>query len=197
MDNNALAIKPTTAPAKLSGGNELLDAKQILTQYLSIKPGNVVADLGAGGAAYFTMQSARLVGETGQVYAVDVIKNVLSGIESKAQMSGLYNIKTVWSNLEIVGATKIPEASVDFAFLINILFQTPKKHEVVNEAIRLLKPGGHLLIIDWNDNALSFSPAANLRVNQEDIIKHAEKMSLTLQQRFDAGAHHFGLIFVK
>ncbi len=201
MENNTLPAQATptdiTTANRVSGGSELLDARQILTQYLEIKPGKIIADLGAGGAAYFTMQAARLVGATGQVYAVDVVKNVLSGIESKAQMAGLYNIKTIWSNLEILGATKIPEASVDFAFLVNVLFQTQKKHEVINEAIRLLKPGGSLLVIDWRDSALSFAPAKHLRVDQTDIIKHAEKMSLTLKQAFDAGGYHFGLIFVK
>lgn len=201
MENNTSIIKNTptslAGPNKVSGGSELLDAHAILTQYLEIKPGNIVADLGAGGAAYFTMQAARLVGQNGLVYAVDVVKTVLSGIESKAQMAGLYNIKTIWSNLEILGAAKIPETSVDFAFLINILFQTKKKNEVINEAIRLLKPGGSLLIVDWNDSALSFAPPAQLRVNPEEIIRHAEKMSLTLKKSFDAGNHHFGLIFVK
>lgn len=180
-----------------TGGNELLDVTRIMTEHLEIKPGEIVADLGAGGAAYFTIQAARMVGENGQVYAVDVVKNVLSGIDSKAQMSGFYNIKTIWSNLEIVGATKIPAASVDHAILANILFQSQKRHEILNETIRLLKPGGDLLIIDWSNAGIGFAPAENIMVNQQDLIAHAEKMSLTLKQQFQAGQYHFGLVFVK
>ena len=68
---------------------------------------------------------------------------------------------------------------------------------MINEAIRLLKPGGVLLIIDWHNTNLSFAPQADRRVNQSDIIAHAEKMSLTLKQSFAAGQHHFGLVFIK
>ncbi|MCB9803134.1 class I SAM-dependent methyltransferase [Candidatus Nomurabacteria bacterium] len=182
---------------KFSGGNNLLDAQYILTQKVKIQAGEVVADLGAGGAAYFTMQAAKIVGDQGQVYAVDVVKNVLSSIDSKAKMSGLYNVKTIWSNLEILGATKIPEASLDHAMLINILFQSQKKSEMITEAIRLLKPGGKLTIIDWSDNTPGFAPPQNLQVNKEEVLQIAQNLSLSLEEEFVAGNYHFGLIFIK
>jgi ubiquinone/menaquinone biosynthesis C-methylase UbiE len=182
---------------KVGGGNELLDVNFILQDNLNIQPGNIVADLGAGGAAYFTMHAAKLVGDQGEVYAVDIIKAVLSGIESKAQMSGVYNIKTIWSNLEILGATKIPAETIDHALLINILFQSKKRAEVIAEATRLLKSGGKLTVIDWHDTKPTFAPPAERQVDPAEIIKIAEKLSLSLEKEFPAGNYHFGLIFIK
>lgn len=179
------------------GGNNLLDAYNILAQQVKIQNNQVVADLGAGGAAYFTMQAAKIVGNQGQVYAVDVVKNVLSTIESKAKMAGLYNVKTIWSDLEILGATKIPAESLDHALLINTLFQSNKHAEMIAEAIRLLKPGGRLTIIDWADLNPSFAPPQERQVSQEEVIAIAQKLSLTLETTFQAGAYHFGLIFIK
>ena len=72
------------------GKSELLDAGKILQEVLEIQPGQIVADLGAGGGM-FTIQTARLVGDRGQVYAVDIMKSSLSDIESKARMTG-FNI---------------------------------------------------------------------------------------------------------
>lgn len=193
MENTAV---PNTNN-KFTGGNNLLDAHQILTQQIQIQAGEVVADLGAGGAAYFTVQAAKIVGNQGEVYAVDILKNVLSAIESKAKMSGLYNIKTIWSDLEVYGATKIPAESLDHAMLINILFQSKKHEEMIREAVRLLKPGGKLSIIDWSDNTPSFAPAQEMQVNKTKIMEIAQNLSLSLVNEFAAGNYHFGLVFIK
>lgn len=182
---------------KFFGGNNLLDAYYILSQQVKIQNNQIVADLGAGGAAYFTIQAAKIVGNQGQVYAVDVVKTVLSTIDSKVKMAGLYNVKTIWSNLEILGATKIPAESLDHALLINTLFQSNKHAEIMAEAVRLLKPGARLTVIDWLDLNPSFAPPQDRQVYQEDIIAIAQKLSLTLENSFQAGAYHFGLIFIK
>ncbi|MBT4349667.1 class I SAM-dependent methyltransferase [bacterium] len=192
-------IKIPNAPQspEVGGGNELLDVNFILRETVAIQPGQIVADLGAGGAAYFTMQAAKIVGDQGEVYAVDVVKNTLSSIEGKARMAGLYNIKTIWSNLEILGATKIPAETLDHALLINILFQAQKKADILAEAIRLLKPGGRLTIVDWSDTKPSFAPSAEMQVDQNELLSIAEKLNLQLEQQFKAGNYHFGLIFIK
>lgn len=178
------------------GKSELLDAGKILKEILGMQIGDVVADLGAGGGM-FSIAAARTVGDQGQVYAVDIIKSSLSEIESKARMSGLYNLKTIWSNLEIVGATKIKEASLDYALVVNVLFQSQKKYEIIAEATRLLKPAGKLLIIDWSDTAPGFAPPAEMQVNKEELLKISEQLGLNLLEDFRAGNYHFGLIYMK
>lgn len=180
-----------------TGTNELLNAPEILKEILKIQNGHTVADLGAGIAAYFTIESAKLVGDQGQIYSVDIVKDVLSAIDSKAKMAGLYNIKTIWSNLEMVGATKIKEDSLDFALLVNTLFQSKKQGEMVAEAYRLLKEGGKLLIIDWSDTAPAFSPDEELQVNKDLISDTAIQLGLELENEFKAGPYHFGMIFIK
>lgn len=178
------------------GKSELLNAHQILTQMLNLKIGNRVADLGAGGGL-FTLQAARLVGDQGEIYAVDIMKSMLSDIESKARMANLYNIKTVWSNIEILGATKIPEDTLDFVLLINILFQSQATDKMLNEAARLLKSGGKMLIIDWSAANTGMGPKDDKQIDPNNIINQAKSTNLVLEQQFVAGQYHFGLIFIK
>ncbi len=180
-----------------NGGAEILNAPQILKETLKITSGKIVADLGAGVSAYFTIESAKLVGDQGQVYAVDIVKDILATIDSKAKMAGLYNIKTVWSNLEMVGAAKIADNSLDFSLLVNTLFQSKKQEEMVAEAIRLLKKGGKLLIVDWSDTAPAFAPPEELQVNKKIVSDTALQLDMELEQEFKAGPYHFGMIFVK
>jgi ubiquinone/menaquinone biosynthesis C-methylase UbiE len=180
----------------VSGGNELLNAKFILEK-LELAQGMKVADLGCGGAGHFVFPAAALVGSEGVIYAVDILKTVLQGITSRARLELFNNIETVWSNLEICGVTKIEDNSLDAALLINILFQTKKHTEVIKEAIRLIKPGGKLLIIDWKMTGAPFGPAVAARIKKTEIMSIVEALGLKQQEEFAAGPYHFGLIFIK
>jgi len=181
----------------ISGGNELLDAKQILTQQLALRPALMVGDLGCGGAGYFTLAAARLVGDQGQVYAVDILKTVLSSVASKARMQKLYNVKTVWSNLEVLGATEIVSASLDYAFLVNILFQSHKHEDILREAHRLLKPQGTLMIIDWLKGSAVLGPAEDDKVDIERLRSFARIIGFQEVKTFNAGQYHFGVLLMK
>lgn len=194
--SNPTNTKNTPNQQQVFGKSELLDSGKILSEILGLQNGQVVADLGAGGGM-FSIQAARLVGEQGQVYAVDIIRNTLSDIDSRARLSGLYNIKTIWSNLEIFGATAIPEASLDCAMLINILFQSDKHPEILAEANRLLKPNGRLLIIDWSDTTPGFTPDSSRQVSPDKLIEIAPQTNFVLEKQFQAGQYHFGLLFIK
>ena len=180
----------------ISGGNELIDAAKVFDR-LGLKSGMQVADLGCGGAGHFVIPAARLVGSMGLAYAVDILKSALQSVASKDRLEGINNVKTVWSNLEVAGATNISAASLDMDFLINILFQSQNHQAIIQEATRLLKPKGSLLVIDWNKTPTPFGPPAVDRVAVEEIKTLAQKAGLKLTDEFAAGTYHFGLIFQK
>ena len=182
---------------RATGGKELLDPVYLLKEVLGITYESKVGDLGCGSMGFFTLQSAKLVGDKGQVYAVDILKDVLSSIEGKARQEGLYNIKTVWSNLEIAGATKISSDSLDYTLLINTLFQTKKYKEILEEAYRLLKSGSKLLVVDWQTSGGPIGPTREMRIDSEEIKRLAGEVGYQLEKEFVAGDNHYGLIFVK
>lgn len=179
-----------------AGGNELLNPTAILER-LGVEKGSNLADLGCGGAGHFIIPAAQVVGSDTVVYAVDILKSVLHNVASKARLDGINNIRTVWTNLEKPGATKINQESLDFALLINILFQSTRHKEIITEAKRLMKPGAKLLVIDWLSVKMPFGPATENRVNPEDIKRICQSLSLKLIEEFKAGNYHFGLIFQK
>lgn len=182
---------------KIPGGNELLNPQDILQNKLKLTYGAKVADLGCGGIGYFSFQAAQIVGDTGLVYAVDILKMILKNIEHRAKMLGLNNIKTVLSNLEIFGATKINDNSIDFALLINVLFQNKQHEKILREAVRILKPKSKLLIIDWKNGVFPFGPPSNQKITIEKINDIALGAGLKKIKEFDAGKFHYGLIFEK
>lgn len=182
---------------KVPGGNELLNPQHLLADELQINYGSKVADLGCGGVGFFSFQAAKLVGDGGLVYAVDIIKDNLKSVASKARQDGYYNIRTLWSNLEIYSATKINDQSLDFCLLINVLFQNKYPEKIIKEATRLLKPRGKLLIIDWREGRFPIGPEPQQRVSLKRTKETAEALGLKLTKEFNAGQYHFGLIFEK
>ena len=182
---------------KQAGGTELLDSRMILEDHIGLGYGNRVGALGCGPKAYFAFQAARIVGDKGMVYAVDVLKEVLSSVDSHAKTGGFSNVKTVWSNLEKYGATEIPESSLDLAMLVNVLFESSNISLILKEAVRLVKSGGKILVIDWKNIGAPFGPKIDKRVNVDQIKEYLEVFGLKLEKQFDAGKYHFGMIYTK
>jgi ubiquinone/menaquinone biosynthesis C-methylase UbiE len=180
---------------QMEGGNELISVN--VFEKVGLEAGMHVGDLGCGNLGYFAVPAARLVGKGGVVYAVDILKSVLEAVGNRARQEGLTNIQTIWSNLEIIGATKIPEGSLDLSMLHNMLFQSDKDDLVVKETYRLTKAGGKVLMIDWLKIEAPFGPPMADRPSPEDLKRYAKDAGLSLIEEFSAGPYHFGLLFTK
>jgi len=182
---------------KVPGGNELLNPEKILKNELGLEPGSYVGDFGCGAAGYFSFQTAKIVGDSGLVYAVDIQKPVLESIRNRAKENKINNLKTIWTDLERFSACKINNNSLDFGFLINILFQNKDKKAILKEVSRMIKDGGKLLIIDWKEGRFPLGPKPQDKIGVQDLISAAQEVGFRLEKRFEAGQYHYGLIFIK
>jgi ubiquinone/menaquinone biosynthesis C-methylase UbiE len=162
-----------------------------------VKPGARLADFGCGGAGHFIIPAAQLAGGETTVYAVDIMKSALNAVTAKARAEGITNIKPVWSNIELLGATNIKPASLDFILIVNNLFQSKEHENLFKEGLRLLKLGGKLLVIDWNETPTTFGPPLADRVKEEEAQAIAQNLNLELIDHFQAGTYHYGLTFQK
>lgn len=180
----------------LIGGSSLIDANLILDK-AHIEEKTRMADLGCGSSGHFVFPSAGRVGKKGIVYAVDILRTTLETVSKRARFENLANIKTIWSNLEIFGATRIETGSLDVAMLINTLHQSHKRMEILRESVRLLKKNGRLVVVEWKNIAAPFGPPPEERVNKEFVDNGAKKFGLRSEEEFEAGQYHYGLIYVK
>lgn len=178
------------------GGNALIDVNLILDK-ACVGDKMKIADLGCGSSGHFIFSPARLVGKKGKIYAVDILKTVLETIGKRVRQENLANIETVWSDLEVFGATKIESNSLDAALLINTLYLSHKRAEILREAIRMMKKDGKLIVVEWKNIATLIGPPAEERVKKEFLITMAKKLGLNLEEEFEAGKYHYGLVFVK
>ncbi|MFA6475252.1 MAG: methyltransferase domain-containing protein [Patescibacteria group bacterium] len=176
----------------------MIDVKTIL-YHAQLKLGDYVADFGTGREAKLALPAAAQVGKNGIVYAVDVVKTILPAVQNKAKMHGLNNVQTVWSDLEIYGATKaIRDNSLMVGFMVTVLFQSKQRAKMVQECHRMVRPGGKLIVVDWKpDVTAPLGPVNDMRVHPEEVKKIAEDLHMQLTAEFNAGPYHWGLVFVK
>ena len=173
-----------------------LEPEQVVSLF-GLKPGDHVADFGAGHG-YFTIPLARVVGNEGRVYAIDVQEHALDVIRAKAQLSHLLNIEYIWADLELAGGSRINDASCEGVVIANILFQAEKKEALFVEAYRILVSGGRLAVVEWREGSENkMGPVSAVRVSAKAAAEYAATAGFGDMREFDAGTHHYGLVFVK
>lgn len=164
-----------------------------VVEKFDLRKGMIVADFGCG-SGYFTILAAKKIGKEGIVHAVDVMDSALDSVRSGAKIYSLFNINTIKGNLEKDGGSGLPDKSVDVVLMANILYQVNDKVAVVEEAKRILKNNGKIIVVEWTSDT-PLGPPSNKRVLKEEFKALAKKEDLIIEKEFDAGGSHYGLMF--
>lgn len=166
--------------------------KNITQMYIG--EGMHVADFGAG-VGFYTLAVAKRVGPHGKVYAIDIIADHLSKLKNEATRLGLKQIEVLHGNLETANGSGLKPESVDRVLIVNMLFQNEKPEIILEEAKRILKKKGRIAVIDWLDSFNMIGPHRDDLISKKHIIEQCAKIGLVLEKEFDAGSHHYGLLF--
>jgi ubiquinone/menaquinone biosynthesis C-methylase UbiE len=179
-------------------GNQLINP-YLLFKKVQLQRGMHVADFGCGRTGHLTFPAALIVGDRGVLYAVDIMKDVLGIVSKRAKDDRLTNVYPVWADVERIGKTAIPEGSLDIVFVVNMLNQSNNRHAVLEEARRLLKSKGRVALVDWalKDKELPFGPERSRFVDFDEINQWAGLRGFVVQERFDVGAYHEGMILYR
>jgi ubiquinone/menaquinone biosynthesis C-methylase UbiE len=174
--------------------NNLLIDPKILFQKANLHTGMHVADFGTDRNGHIVFPAAKLLGETGLVYAVDIQKSILESIKKRVREENVHNLHTIWSNLE-KGKTAIPSASLDVIFMVNFLSFVQNIESVILEAKRLLGGKARVVIVDWKEKMNSaFGPQDGHLIDFDALRHFALSQGFLLQEEFDIGSHHHGII---
>ena len=128
---------------------ELWEKTSKIISELHLKPGEVVADIGCGPGLYSYLM-ANMVGPKGKVYATDLKDDHLKVIRAFCEK---YNVKNIETHISGVTSTKLPENSIDVAYLCSLYHiiyaeAAEEKDAFVSSIKATLKKGGRLLIVD-------------------------------------------------
>lgn len=118
---------------------------QLAIDALGIKPGQTVADLGAG-SGYYSFRVAPLVGPTGKVLAIDIEPAMLEAIVQRAQREHIGNVATVRSSAQ---DPNLAAGSVDLLFMVDVYHELEYPYEMMTKVRAALKPGGRVALIEY------------------------------------------------
>jgi protein-L-isoaspartate O-methyltransferase len=124
---------------------EAEERPDLLLAALKLKPGDAVADIGAG-SGYYTRRLATIVGPTGIVYAVDIQQEMLDLLTNKMAELKLHNVQPV---LGTITDPKLPRAAVDLILLVDVYHEFDFPYEMTREMCAGLKPGGRLVFVEF------------------------------------------------
>ncbi len=158
---------------------------------LGLKPGDTVADLGAG-SGYFTMLFAKAVGPQGKVYAVDIAPEMLDYIRQRAQDDEIKNIQLVPA---LPHDPKLPPASVDMIFICDTLHHISERATYYPLLAKALRPGGRLVNIDFYKKPLPLGPSVAMKIDKPEMIEEAKSAGFHVVQDFDFLPYQYFLIF--
>lgn len=133
----------------------------------SLKPGEIVLDLGSGGG-FDCFLAARAVGDTGHVIGVDMTPEMLAKARENAAKAGYINVEFRLGEIEHL---PVADSSVDIIISNCVINLSPEKQKVFNEAFRVLKAGGRLALSDVVATAALPDEMAN------DLALHAGCMA--------------------
>ncbi len=151
---------------------------------LNIKPGEVVADVGAG-AGYF---SRRFALHAAKVYAVDIDAELLRMAAEDAPA----NVETI---LAAPDDPRLPERSVDTVFLCNVLHHIANREAYYTKLARALKPGGRIVNIDFHKKPLPVGPPESMKIAEREVVAEFESAGFRLSRNIRLLPYQYFLEF--
>jgi ubiquinone/menaquinone biosynthesis C-methylase UbiE len=131
---------------------------------LSLKPGMMVGDIGAG-TGFYSLRIAKRIGPTGRVYANDIQPQMLQRLSEKAALQKVQNIETV---LGTESNPKLPAGQLDLVILVDVYHEFSHPQRMLARIRESLKPDGRLVLLEYRkeDPSVPIRPEHKMSVSE-------------------------------
>ncbi len=150
----------------------------LLLTALALKPGMVVADIGAG-TGYLSRRMATAVGSGGKVLAVDVQPEMIQMLKQLAQKAQLSQIVPVQCSETDVG---LQPSSVDLAIMVDVYHELAYPFEVLASILRALKPGGRVVFVEYRAEDRNVPIKALHKMSEAQVKREAATHALVWER---------------
>lgn len=147
----------------------------LLIGELDIKPGMMVADIGAG-TGYHVERIAPLVTPGGKVFAVDIQPEMLTLLEQRLKRQGIFNAVPV---LGLVDDPKLAAQSLDLIIMVDVYHEFEFPAQMLNKMVAALKPGGRIAFVEFRAEDASVPIKTLHKMSEAQVRKEAALAGLT------------------
>jgi arsenite methyltransferase len=163
---------------------------QEVMEALAVKPGEVIADIGAA-SGYFTFRLAQHVGANGRVYAVDINNDMIRHLHQRIRELKVSNVTPI---LAPPNDPLLPEA-VDRFLIVDVWHHIEDQPGYLAVMKKHLKPGGQVVMIDFQKRELPVGPPAAMKIAREDLLKQMQAHGFELAAEHTLLPYQYFLVF--
>ncbi|MGB3145005.1 MAG: methyltransferase domain-containing protein [Maribacter sp.] len=163
-----------------------------LLKNMNIKPGDTIADIGAG-SGYHVFKMAPMVGN-GQIYAVDIQPEMLAAMEVKKMEGDSKNVILVQGSEETVN---LPANSVDKVLLVDVYHEFNYPLEMIQSIKKAMRPDAELYLIEYRGEDDSVPIKELHKMTEAQAVKEMKAAGLKLKQNINNLPWQHCLVFIK
>jgi ubiquinone/menaquinone biosynthesis C-methylase UbiE len=171
---------------------EMEENTSLLLKNLAVKPGMVVADIGAG-SGYHSALLSKMVG-TGKVFAVDVEPEMIAYLYQRIKQEKLLRIVPVLSTEQKVS---LPENTIDMMLLVDVYHEFSFPYEMALSMRAALKPGGKLVLVEFRAEDLTVPIKTIHKMSEVQAIKEFKAAGFAFDKNIDNLPWQHCMVFIK
>lgn len=160
---------------------------------LKLKPGMVVADIGAG-VGYMSLRMAKRVGPSGKVYANDLQPEMLAKLNANAAKAKINNVVTVLGD---VSDPKLPANTMDLVLLVDVYHEFSQPQQMLRKIRETLKPDGRLVLLEYRAEDPNVPIIAEHKMTVAQVKAELEAEGFVLQPVIETLPRQHILILTK
>lgn len=161
---------------------------------LGLQEGMTVADFGSG-TGFYSIEASKKVGNSGHVYSIEIQKDLIKKLENEIKELNLSNIECIWGDIEKYNGSKLASLSMDAVIISNVLFQAEDKLGLIDEAKRILKKDGKILLVDLSQSLGGPDKSNHYIITEDEALDLFTKRGLKVVEQISTSPHHYGIIF--
>ena len=154
---------------------------------IGLGPDMVFIDLGCG-EGYFSLPAARIVGEKGRVFALDINPESIGNLETAAEQESLGNVTAMAGEGE---STIFCEECADIVFFGIVLHDFADPAKVLRNARRMIKQTGKLINLDWKKEQTGLGPPVEIRFDEDTASRLISEAGFAVEVVTESGPCHY------
>jgi len=162
-----------------------------LVKALGVRPGMVVADLGAG-TGYLSHHLAGAVGADGTVLVVETEPNLVVHLRKRAEEERTPNVVPILASAD---NPRLPARGVDLVIVLDTYHHVDDRIAYFRALHRALRQDGRVAVVDWHKRELPVGPPPDHKLAREQVVEEMRAAGWSLAQELDLLPYQYVLVF--
>lgn len=164
---------------------------QLLRQWLDVRPGQTVCDLGCGNG-YHALPLARAIGPTGRLLAVELQPQLLQMLQARARDQRLDNVTSIEATVD---DPRLPSGSCDLVLLVDVYHELSHPVRVMQRVKEALRPGGRVVLVEFRAEDPDVPIKPEHKMDRAQIVREMAVHGFGLASSFDGLPWQHALAF--